>query len=328
MDNSPSISRRSFVQLVSAIAGAPLLARAAMTKDAAASATSSLWYRRPAQRWVEALPLGNGRLGAMVFGGVVEERLQLNDDTLWSGGPKDWNNPKARAVLPEIRRAVLSGDSVEADRLAKQMMGPFTQSYQPLGDLRIVFEHGDVGREYRRDLDLTAAVASVRYTVGDATFTRELIASHPAQVIAIRLTVDRPGRLTFVARLSSLLRSSTEAADGDLRLRGRAPAHVDPSYHDQDVPVVYDERGGMRFEARLRAIARDGRTRVDGDGLHVEGASEVLLLLAAATSFSGFDKSPVRDGRDEAAVVAQQLAGAAKASWEDLHRAHLSDYQG
>ena len=125
-----------------------------MTKDAAASATSSLWYRRPAQRWVEALPLGNGRLGAMVFGGVVEERLQLNDDTLWSGGPKDWNNPKARAVLPEIRRAVLSGDSVEADRLAKQMMGPFTQSYQPLGDLRIVFEHGDVGREYRRDLDL------------------------------------------------------------------------------------------------------------------------------------------------------------------------------
>ncbi len=97
MDNSPSISRRSFVQLVSAIAGAPLLARAAMTKDAAGSATSSLWYRRPAQRWVEALPLGNGRLGAMVFGGVVEERLQLNDDTLWSGGPKDWNNPKARA---------------------------------------------------------------------------------------------------------------------------------------------------------------------------------------------------------------------------------------
>ena len=88
-----------------------------------------------------------------------------------------------------------------------------------------------------------------------------------------------------------------------------------------------DERGGMRFEARLRAIARDGRTRVDGDGLHVEGASEVLLLLAAATSFSGFDKSPVRDGRDEAAVVAQQLAAAAKASWEDLRRAHLSDYQ-
>ncbi len=98
-----------------------------------------------------------------------------------------------------------------------------------------------------------------------------------------------------------------------------APRHMSiPATTIRDVPVVYDERGGMRFEARLRAIARDGRTRVDGDGLHVEGASEVLLLLAAATSFNGFDKSPVRDGRDEAAVVAEQLAGAAKASWEGL----------
>ena len=188
------------------------------------------------------------------------------------------------------------------------MMGPFTQSYQPLGDLTIVFEHGDVGREYRRELDLTTAIASVRYEVGDATFTRDVFASQPAQVVAIRLAVDRPGRLTFVARLSSLLRSSTDMVDQDIRLRGRAPAHVDPSYHDQDIPVVYDDQGGMRFEARLRAIARDGRTRVDSDGLHVDGASDVLLLLAAATSFNGFDRSPVREGRDEASVVEQQLS--------------------
>jgi alpha-L-fucosidase 2 len=326
MDNSPPISRRIFVQLLSALAGAPVLVRAAVAADAPASASSPLWYRRPAQRWVEALPIGNGRLGAMVFGGVVEERLQLNDDTLWSGGPKDWNNPKARSVLPEIRRAVFSGDYVAADRLAKQMMGPFTQSYQPLGDLTIVFEHGDVGREYRRELDLTTAIASVRYKIGDATFTRDVFASHPAQVVAIRLAVDRPGRLTFVARLSSLLRSSTDAVDQDLCLRGRAPAHVDPSYHDQDIPVVYDEQGGMRFEARLRAIARDGRTRVDRDGLHVDGASEVLLVLAAATSFNGFDKSPVREGRDETSVVEQQLSKAAT-SWESLRVAHVTDHQ-
>jgi alpha-L-fucosidase 2 len=292
-----------------------------------AHAASLLWYRRPATQWVEALPLGNGRLGAMVFGGVVEERLQLNDDTLWSGGPKDWNNPKARAVLPEMRRAVLAGDSMAADRLAKQMMGPFTQSYQPLGDLSIVFEHGDVGREYRRDLDLAAAVATVRYRVGDATFTREIVASQPAQIIAIRLSVDRPERLTFVARLSSLLRSSTETADQDLRLRGRAPSHVDPSYHDQAVPVVYDEHVGMRFEARLRALTRDGRTRVDQDGLHVEGASEVLLLLAAATSFNGFDKSPALDGRDEARIVEQQVSQAAAESWSALRDAHVADHQ-
>src|SRR4030095_17116548 len=99
----PPITRRTCVQLLSAFAGAPLFTRAAVAGDALANASSRLWYRRPAQRWVEALPIGNGRLGAMVFGGVVEERLQLNDDTLWSGGPKDWNNPKARSVLPEIR---------------------------------------------------------------------------------------------------------------------------------------------------------------------------------------------------------------------------------
>jgi alpha-L-fucosidase 2 len=326
MDNASLITRRSFVQFLSLIAGAPVFARPAVVENAAAN-TSPLWYRRAAQRWVEALPIGNGRLGAMVFGGVAEERLQLNDDTLWAGGPKDWNNPKAREVLPEIRRAVFAGDSVTADRLAKEMMGPFTQSYQPLGDLEIVFEHGDVGRDYRRDLDLATAVATVRYTIGNATFTREILASHPAQAIAIRLSVDRPGRLTFVARLSSLLRSSTEAAAEDLRLRGRAPAHVDPSYHDREIPVLYGNQGGMRFEARLRAVVRDGRTRVDRDGLHVESASEVLLLLATATSFNGFDKSPVLDGRDEAAIVAHQLAKAASESWARLRDAHIADHQ-
>jgi len=327
MGNSLQITRRGFVRLLSLIASAPKFARAAVAEDAPLSTTSLLWYSRPAQRWVEALPIGNGRLGAMVFGGVVEERLQLNDDTLWSGGPRDWNNPKARGVLPDIRRAALSGDSLAADRLAKQMMGPFTQSYQPLGDLTIVFDHGDVGREYRRDLDLATAIASVRYRVGDATFTREVFASQPAQVIAIRLAVDRPGRLTFVARLSSLLRSSTGEDGRDLRLRGRAPAHVDPSYHDQDLPVVYDDQRGMRFEARLRAIARDGQIGVDRDGLHVAGASEALLVLAAATSFNGFATSPVSEGRDEAAIAEEQLTKMANESWDSLRSEHITDHQ-
>ena len=331
MSDSPrfshTLSRRSFVQLISALAATPSLARGAMAQDTAANAWSRLWYRRPAERWVEALPIGNGRLGAMVFGGVVTERLQLNDDTLWSGGPKDWNNPKAQGLLPGIRRAALAGDAAAADRLAKQMMGPFTQSYQPLGDLTVVFEHGDVGRDYRRELDLATAITTVRYAVGDAKFTREIFASHPAQIIAIRLSVDRPGRLTFVARLTSLLRSSTEKADQDLRLRGRAPAHVDPSYHDQAVPVVYNDDGGMRFEVRLRGMTGDGRMRVDADGLHVDGASEVMLLLAAATSYNGFDKSPVREGRDEEGAVEQPIAKAAAQSWGSLRDEHVADHQ-
>jgi alpha-L-fucosidase 2 len=327
-----SISRRAFVQRVLAAASVPALKPAAFRRGANQAAVSTalssrLWYRRPAERWVEALPVGNGRLGAMIFGGVAEERLQLNDDTLWSGGPKDWNNPKARAVLPEIRKAIFAADYVTADRLARQMMGPFTQSYQPLGDLTLVFEHGDVGRDYRRELDLTTGTASLSYKAGDATFTREVFSSHPSQVLVLHLTADRPGRLTFVARLTSLLRTATEQTDQDLRLRGRAPAHVDPSYHDQAVPVVYDDAGGMRFEARLRAVVRDGSTRIDRDGLHVEGATGAVLVLAAATSFNGFDKSPVREGRDEAALVERQVAAAAAQSWDELRSAHVSDHR-
>ncbi len=285
-----------------------------------------LWYRAPASRWVEALPVGNGSLGAMLFGGVGEERLQLNEDTLWSGGPRDWDNPGAKAVLPAIRQAVFAGHYVEADRLSKQMMGPFTESYQPLGDWTIAFEHGDEGRDYRRELDLGGALARVSYRTGDTTYTRELIASHPAGVLALRIAADRPGRLTLVSRLTSPLRSHTAGLDADLRLMGRAPAHVDPSYHDQAIPVQYSDEAGMRFEARLRAIVRDGTARVDRDGLHVEGATEVRFLLATATSFNGFDKSPVLDGRDEAALVAERLQAASGQSWDALLAAHQADH--
>ena len=143
---------------------------------------NTLWYRRPAAQWVEALPVGNGRLGAMVFGGVERERLQLNEDTLWSGGPRDWNNPKAPAALAEVRRLIADGKFAEADRAARGMQGPYTQSFEPLGDLTLTFEHGDLARDYRRQLDLATAVTEVHYRIGDTTFVREIFASHPDQV--------------------------------------------------------------------------------------------------------------------------------------------------
>src|SRR5215217_3860307 len=113
-----------------------------------------LWYRQPAAQWVEALPIGNGRLGAMVFGGVASERLQFNQDTLWSGAPSDWNNPRAKDVLLELRALLFAGKYAEADQLAKQMQGPYGQSYLPLGDLRLVFEHNIPPDSYQRWLDL------------------------------------------------------------------------------------------------------------------------------------------------------------------------------
>lgn len=122
-----------------------------------------LWYRQPANQWAEALPIGNGRLGAMVFGGVERERLQLNDDTLWSGGPRDWDNPHARTVLPEVRRLLAAGEYVAADKLCHEMQGTYTESYQPLGDLIIECETHGEPTNYRRDLDLHTAISTTRY---------------------------------------------------------------------------------------------------------------------------------------------------------------------
>ena len=263
-----------------------------------------LRYDRPAERWTEALPVGNGRLGAMVFGGVGSERLQLNEETLWSGGPSDWNNPGARAALPEVRAAVFAGDYVKATELTKKMQGPFNQSYQPLADLRLHFLGAAAGppEGYERDLDLDRAVASVRYHSGDATFTREVFSSFPDQVIVVRLTCDQPGLLGFSVSADSPLRYAVQT-DGNntLILRGRAPSHVDPSYLSTPDPIRYEEgpdAEGMTFELRVRVRAEGGTVTSGGSTLTVEGADAVTLVVSAGTSFNGPDRSPGRAGRD------------------------------
>ena len=217
-----------------------------------------LRYDRPAARWTEALPVGNGRLGAMVFGGVATEQLQLNEATLWSGAPRDGNNPGARDLLPQVRAALSAGDYVTATELSKKMQGPYTEAYQPLGDLRLNCPGTEAATGYERILDLDRAVASVRYRVGEATFTREVFSSFPDQVIVVRLACDQPGKIDFTATTSSLLRYSVQT-DGrnTLILRGRAPDHTEPSYRRSPHPIVYDEGaepGGMTFELRVRVL--------------------------------------------------------------------------
>jgi alpha-L-fucosidase 2 len=157
-----------------------------------------LWYRQPAGLWVEALPVGNGRLGAMVFSGVVHERLQLNEDTVWDGYTRDVSNPAALAALPEIRRLLFEGKNEEATKLAGQTMMGIPQrikSYQPLGDLLLEFPAMAAVDNYRRDLDLDTGIAATRYEAGGATFTREVFATTADDVIVVRLTCDQPGRV-------------------------------------------------------------------------------------------------------------------------------------
>jgi alpha-L-fucosidase 2 len=289
-----------------------------------------LWYRAPAQQWISALPVGNGRLGAMVFGGIQQERLQLNEDTLWSGGPRDWNNPQSLQVLPEVRRLIFDGCYAEANELCKQMQGPYVESYQPLGDLLLdfPFANTEAVSAYYRDLDLDRAVATTRYTVDGVTYTREVFSSFPDQVIVMHIVCDQPGKLNFTIRLTSLHPYTTHIdARNTLILNGTAPAHVKPSYLRHENPVVYRENEGMRFETQLHVLPTGGILSTDGNNLRVTGADSALLLLSAGTSFAGFDKSPALEGRDPSAEASRYLHAALQQPYEALLNRHIEDHQ-
>jgi alpha-L-fucosidase 2 len=269
----------------------------------------------------------------MVFGGVANEHLQLNEATLWSGGPRDWNNPGAKEILPQVRAAIFAGDYVKAGQLCKKMQGPYNESYQPLGDLRLAFSGTDqkVPANYERTLDLDRAVATVRYSEGGATFTREVFSSFPDQIIVVRLTCDKPGRINFTATTDSPLHFSV-AADGSngLVMSGTAPSHVDPSYLRSANPIRYDpgpNPEGMTFDLYVRAFAHGGTVACDRKSLTVANSDAVTLLLSAGTSFNGPDKSPSRDGRNPAAVALGPLNAAEKKSYRNLLARHIADYQ-
>lgn len=291
----------------------------------------TLTYPTPARCWEEALPVGSGRLGGMVFGGVSTERIQLNEDTFWSGGPRQWDNPQAAQHLAELRRLIFAGQFVEADAVCQKMQGPFNQSYQPLGDLYIDMPGMENCTDYSRGLGLDRAVATTCFRVEDVTFTREVWSSFPDQVLAVRLTASQPGRLNFHIRLESPHSFTVHTPTPDLILSGRGPIQVEPSYLG-DVPnaVVYDERPdgeGMRFEIHLRVVHEGGQVIAEGGALRVERADTVTLLLSAATSFNGFERLPGSQGRDPAPLAAAALQSAAARPYSDLLERHLADYQ-
>ncbi len=290
-----------------------------------------LWYDHPARRWVEALPIGNGRLGAMVFGGVGKERLQLNEDSLWAGAPRDWNNPGAKEYLPEVRKLVFEGKYKEADRVSRQMQGPFTQSYLPMADLYLEFAHGDLAGDYYRELDLNRAIALTRFQIAGVEYTREIFSSFPDQVIAVRISASRPGKVSFIATLDSPLRFKVSAQGDTLILSGKAPLHADPIYHTARNPVVYakDDSGeGMNFQCRVRVIAQGGKIFAEPSGLRIKNADSALVLISAATSFNGFDKSPGLAGKDPGPIAAADLDSAGREKYPQLKADHLADYQG
>jgi alpha-L-fucosidase 2 len=293
-----------------------------------------LWYDQPAKKWTEALPVGNGRLGAMIFGNEREELLQLNESTLWSGGPVSDNvNPDAPSYLPLVREAIFAGDYKKASDLCKKMQGVYSESYLPLGDLLIKQEFGSsTSQAYYRDLNLADAVATTKFTIGGVGYTRQIFSSAPDQVIVIRLTADKPGQLSLVISTKSQLHYKNEVIDQTvLALLGVAPAHVDPIYTKyKHSPIVYGDSlancKGMRFELLAKALNKGGTIKTDTSGITIKNANEVVLLLSAATSFNGFDKCPISQGKDEDKLARKYLAAASLQSFAKLLANHLADY--
>jgi alpha-L-fucosidase 2 len=300
-----------------------ILVAAATLTSAAATPDSLVWFDTPAKEFTGSLPLGNGRLGAMVFGGVDEERIILNEGTLWSGSPEDANRPDAAQYLPEIRRLLVEGKNVEAEKLvyahftckgggsghARGKDLPYG-SYQVLGNLRLSFQSVGEVRGYRRQLDLERAVARVEYEMDGVKYVRETFSSAPAEAIVMRLAASKSGHISFTAKLDRPERAMVKA-DGrtGLLMSGRLNNGMNGD--------------GMRFAARLRTVARNGRITSDGSAVRVEGADEVLIFITAATDYQGFAG---RRTPDPLAASAADLSRATSTSFKALLEAHVADY--
>src|SRR5690625_1515184 len=207
------------------------------------------------------------------------------------------------------------------------MMGPYTQSYLPFGNINIQFYHGNHATDYTRELDLASAVSSVSYKIGNITYKRTYFSSYPDQVIMMRFECSKRGRLNFATTFSSSLKSTVTADGTHLILEGQAPKHVEPNYVSADEPVIYSDEEGMRFEGRLSIKLEDGNAVIHNGQLTVEGATRATLYFTAATSFNGYDRSPVTDGRDPSRFAKRDMELVKEKSYDELLENHLSDYK-
>lgn len=290
-----------------------------------------LWYNKPASAWEEALPLGNAKTGAMVFGGVTTERFQLNDNTLWSGYPGDGgNNPNGPKILPQVREQIFAGNWDSATALWRKMQGPYSSRYLPLADVWLKNDSKDsVTSFYYRDLNISNAIATTRYTINGVTYQRECFISHPDKIMVIRISSGKKGAINFTTALTSKLKFQTSAiADNYLVLKGKAPKFVaNRDYEPKQ--VEYDDWNGegMNFEVHVKIIAQGGSVKKSNNEWHVSNADVVTIYLSEATSFNGFDKSPGLHGKNPSIEAKANLQKALTKNYDELRKNHISDYQ-
>jgi alpha-L-fucosidase 2 len=345
-------TRRTFLALAGTVLASSKVSALAETKETHADTNQTLWFTEPAAQWADALPIGNGRIGGMVYGYRKVERIALNEDTLWSGFPRGkgkfefykdtkrpgasiwpgtWNNPEAPSNLTKVRKLVLEEqDYHAADQEMKQMQGPFNQSYEPIGDLEIEMKHGDQATSYRRELDLDTAVAIVSYETEGTRYRRDSFVSAPAQVMVVRLSSEARAGISAIVRLKSQLHATSTASGSAIHLTGKAPSESIPGYVNSDNPIRYSEAGsqGMHFAAALEAVAAGGTVKPQPDGsLVIEGASSVVLLISLATGYKGYGAAPDTPLVEVLEKAHKPLAAAKTKGYARLLAEHTADHQ-
>ena len=289
----------------------------------------TLWYDKPATRFEEALPLGNGSIGVMVYGNPDNEILNLNEATLWGGGPTNTNpTPDAPSFLPKVRELLFQQEWGKASRLLRNIQGPNGQTFVPMGNLYIHQDIQEPVNNYSRELNLNTATATVRFSTDSVEYTREFFVSAPAKALVIRFKASRPGMLNLSVDGDTPFWgcSINSLSPNEFSVSGQLPYSVNT---DRKFPII--EKGatgekGMRYQYRVKALLVDGQVSTT-PGLRIEKASEVVLLLTAATSYNGFDKRPDTEGKDEKALAGTAMNEASAKSYDTLLAEHLADYQ-
>ena len=287
-----------------------------------------LWYDRPAEFFEEALVIGNGKIGATVYGGVDVDRLSLNDITLWTGAPDTIVYPSHAEELATVRRLLHEGDLKGADKANMKLEGHYTENYQPLGNLFIRHNGSGDAQGYYRHLDISEALALTRYERGGGAVETEYFASSPDSVIAVKLS--NTAGLDFSLDFNSQLPYTVKAQGDELTIDGYAAAHSYPNYYDglpNDQKHEYDPARGIRFRTLVKVIAPDSKVTADSAALKIAGGKEAIVLISNETSFNGFDRDPVKQGKDYKAIVARNIANASAKAYGQIKADHKADYQ-
>lgn len=294
-----------------------------------AQSNQVLWYNKPAQYFEESLVLGNGKMGASVFGGVNSDQIYLNDATLWAGEPVNANMlPEGYKNLPAIREALKNEDYKLADQLNRKLQGTYSNSYAPLGTLFLNFKNSGTPTKYYRELNISNAISKVTYEINGVKYTREYFISNPDKIMVIRLTSSKKGSLNFDVRFESLLKNKIYAVGKMLTAKGYAPVQAKPSYVG-NVPdaIVFDETRGTRFSSLMQIQSTDGAVKVTDSTLVLRNGTEAIVLVSVATSFNGFNKNPATEGLNDARIANDQMEEALPKQFFELKNAHLQDYQ-